>query len=311
MNTGISSLLLKTGTDIIPQSGAGFKPETIAGYAFLPESARQFIHSAILLYQPTFSEARLLTEAAVDLHQWGSLSADQLAKQLQSQPDHQHKKFIPQFLRAVENQRAAAPRYGAAGQIPEKKSPGTVVSHIRENKVFGMCPVASEKTVCCNLRTIDAVTDCALGCNYCAIQTMFSSDHVAVDANLAEKLRSIQLDKHRFYHFGTGQSSDSLLTGNRSGILDALMEFCRANENVFLEFKSKSSNIAYFEDKFQAGRKSAATQHVLQLVSESAGFYRRRRATHRAAIPTTAGSEEDGRNGFQGRFSFSPDRLFL
>ena len=40
-----------------------------------------------------------------------------------------------------------------------------------ENKVFGQCPVASEKTVCCNLMTIDAIQGCSLGCSYCSIQT--------------------------------------------------------------------------------------------------------------------------------------------
>lgn len=246
--------VLSTRTDFFLQDGIKFLPISVAGFAHLPDHEQQFVGSIIGHYQTTFSEAQLFTEAAVDLHQWGTISAEQLATDVQSAAGHQKNQFIRQFLRAVDRQRMTEPRYGDSGKTAEKNSPGTVAPHTKENKVFGMCPVASDKTVCCNLRTIDAVTDCALGCNYCAIQTMFSGDHVAVDTNLAEKLRSMRLDKQRFYHFGTGQSSDSLLTGNRFGILDALMDFCRTNENVFLEFKSKSSNIAYFEGKFQEDR---------------------------------------------------------
>ena len=65
---------------------------------------------------------------------------------------------------------------------------------------------------------------------------------------MGRKLKKIELDPRRFYHFGTGQSSDSLVWGNKNGILDDLCTFARANPNVLLEFKTKSANIAYFLD---------------------------------------------------------------
>jgi spore photoproduct lyase len=108
-----------------------------------------------------------------------------------------------------------------------------------------MCPVASEETVCCNLRTIDAVENCGMGCSYCAVQT-FYGDEVVFDAKLKEKLEAIELEDDRFYHIGTGQSSDALMWGNQHGLIDDLCDFARAHPNVLLEFKSKSKNVAYF-----------------------------------------------------------------
>jgi len=62
----------------------------------------------------------------------------------------------------------------------------------------------------------------------------------------AEKLLNLKLDQNKTYHIGTGESSDSLMWGNREGILDALFLFAANNPNVILEFKTKSDNVKYF-----------------------------------------------------------------
>ena len=116
-----------------------------------------------------------------------------------------------------------------------------------DKKIDGICPVYSEDTVCCNLHTIDAVENCGFGCNYCTIQS-FYGDRVTFDADLSRKLNQIEIDPSRYYHFGTGQSSDSLMWGNRNGILDDLCSFAARYLNVLLEFKTKSDNVAYFLD---------------------------------------------------------------
>ncbi len=69
------------------------------------------------------------------------------------------------------------------------------------------------------------------------------------DADLERKLSALELDPQRFYHIGTGQSSDALMWGNRHGILDALCRFARESPNVVLELKTKSKNVAYFLDR--------------------------------------------------------------
>ena len=134
--------------------------------------------------------------------------------------------------------------------MPERPSLH-VVSETTGDAVFGDCPVRSERTLCCNLKTIDAVKNCAFGCSYCTIQT-FYGDRVAIDADLGAKLRGLDLEPGRFYHIGSGQSSDSLVWGNRGGVLDEMCDFARAHPDVLLEFKTKSANVTYFLDPARA-----------------------------------------------------------
>jgi spore photoproduct lyase len=76
------------------------------------------------------------------------------------------------------------------------------------------------------------------------VQTFYQQE-AAFDAQFAAKLDAIDLDPGRFYHIGTGQSSDSLVWGNKDGVLDALFEFARKHPRVLLELKTKSDNVGY------------------------------------------------------------------
>jgi len=116
----------------------------------------------------------------------------------------------------------------------------------KEGIGLGACPVASEGTRCCNLLTLDAVESCGFDCSYCSIQSFYNQNKIGIDKDFKEKLKNLKLDPNQTYHIGTGQSSDSLMWGNRDGILDALFEFAKQNPNVILEFKTKSNNISYF-----------------------------------------------------------------
>ncbi len=115
----------------------------------------------------------------------------------------------------------------------------------KEGFGLGLCPVASEKTRCCNLLTLDAVESCGFDCSYCSIQSFYNQNTITFDSDFANKLTHLKLDPNKTYHIGTGQSSDSLMFGNREGILDALFEFALRYPNVILEFKTKSDNITY------------------------------------------------------------------
>ncbi len=87
--------------------------------------------------------------------------------------------------------------------------------------------------------------NCVFGCSYCTIQT-FYTENIQIERNIAEKLDQIELDTDRFYHFGTGQASDSLAWGNREGILDAHFKFAHKYPKILMEFKTKSKNIQHF-----------------------------------------------------------------
>jgi len=114
-------------------------------------------------------------------------------------------------------------------------------------QIIGDCPVASDDTVCCNLRTLDVVQSCGFDCSYCSIQSFYSDNKVFLESDLQAKLEEIshELDPNKIHHIGTGQSSDSLMWGNTHGLMDQLNQFARNNDNVVLELKTKSKNIDY------------------------------------------------------------------
>ena len=115
-----------------------------------------------------------------------------------------------------------------------------------KEKILGKCPVASEKTLCCNLITLDAVENCGFECSYCSIQSFYPYNEILYKESLIDKLNALSINKNEIYHIGTGQSSDSLFIGNQGAVLDQLMAFARSNPNVILEFKTKSKNIHFF-----------------------------------------------------------------
>lgn len=116
----------------------------------------------------------------------------------------------------------------------------------KEGFGLGSCPVASEGTRCCNLLTLDAVESCGFDCSYCSIQSFYNENKIGIDKDFKTKIENLELNPNEIYHIGTGQSSDSLMWGNRDGILDSLFAFARKYPNVILEFKTKSKEIKYF-----------------------------------------------------------------
>lgn len=125
------------------------------------------------------------------------------------------------------------------------QSKPTFVGTSPERTILGECPVASEKTRCCNLKTLDAVINCGFDCSYCTIQSFYKDGRILFEENLKEKLENLELDPNKRYHIGTGQSSDSLMWGNKGDTLKVLFQFAENNPNVILELKTKSDNINY------------------------------------------------------------------
>lgn len=225
-----------------------FKGQTL--YPKLAPAQQNSIRSIAFTHRLSFQEFRQVVEAASDLDMWGEGNLGNWWRTQSSKINldgSQLKKHLLQNLQAHLNELKDKPKiYPEEGlPKPKQREKYRIVSEESDKKIWGMCPVASEATVCCNLHTIDAVENCAFGCSYCTIQT-FYSDSFVFDAKFAHKLKTIDLEPDRFYHFGTGQSSDALVWGNRNGILDALCEFAATHPNVLLEFKTKSNNISYF-----------------------------------------------------------------
>jgi spore photoproduct lyase len=169
---------------------------------------------------------------------------------------HRHLAALGQDYNSPETQKShknLADSSGKAGDISDKAEeiPGTQENKLHfveitdQRNILGSCPVASEKTRCCNLLTLDAVFRCGYDCSYCSIQSFYSQGEISFHGNLKEKLQALELDPQQTYHIGTGQSSDSLMWGNRQGLLDNLRDFAKDHENVILELKTKSANVSW------------------------------------------------------------------
>ena len=228
-------------------------------YDVLPPAEQSAVRTVHARYPLTVQEMRLLCEAARDLEMWGESGLEDWWRKAEGEspaspqalapgPVRTRKRQLLQRLREhTDTLRDADTRYPTTGASKPRRPPLHVVAGDPDEEVFGDCPVRSERTLCCNLRTIDAVKNCAFGCSYCTIQT-FYGDRVALDPELGAKLRRLEreLKPGRFYHIGTGQSSDSLVWGNRGGILDDLCGFAAQQPDVLLEFKTKSANVTWF-----------------------------------------------------------------
>ena len=199
-------------------------------------------------YNYSYQELRQLMIISADFSMWKEKSISECVSEIEQSlgPKVDKRAVLSEVKREWDSLKSAKIKYEPTGdQIKSRPKPRKVTLSDSKNEVFGMCPVASEKTVCCNLMTIDAVQGCSLGCSYCSIQTFYTDGKISVDKNLAEKLAKIPLDPNKKYHIGSGQSSDSLAIGNREGVLDAQLNFARNNPNIILEFKTKSNNIDY------------------------------------------------------------------
>ena len=214
----------------------------------LSNDIKQDIISLSSRYRFSFQDLRQLSIVSTDFYMWDHRSVMECVKEFETFSNNAlSKRDVMSHIKGEWNKlKSSKIKYKKIDKLnTQRPRPRKVVLNDQSNEVFGMCPVASEKTVCCNLMTIDAVQGCSLGCSYCSIQTFYSDGKISIDKNLAEKLANIPLDPSKNYHIGSGQSSDSLAIGNREGVLDAQLEFAKINSNIILEFKTKSKNISY------------------------------------------------------------------
>ena len=208
----------------------------------LPHNEQEFIRQKSLELKFSFQEIKQIIDMARDLSMWNENSIIEIF------PEHEQKKVVFMRLKQAYENIKNSPNSYEDFELKNvaKEQKYTFKTEPKDGFGLGLCPVASEKTRCCNLLTLDAVESCGFDCSYCSIQSFYNQNTITFDSNFADKLKNLNLDKNKTYHIGTGQASDSLMWGNREGILDALFLFAKENPNVILEFKTKSDNIKYF-----------------------------------------------------------------
>ncbi len=210
----------------------------------LTKENQDFIKEKAFLYQFSFQELKQIIDFAIDFKMWHEDDISLVFKE-----EYASRKNAFNDIRKIwQNFKDKPNSYKKFTKDLYKDDVRKIsfTSFEGDKAALGACPVASPNTRCCNLLTLDAVQSCGFDCSYCSIQSFYNQDKIGFDVNFKENLQNLRLDPNETYHIGTGQSSDSLMWGNKNGILDALFDFARQNPNVILEFKTKSNNIKYF-----------------------------------------------------------------
>ena len=209
--------------------------------------SQDFVREISLRHHLSFQEVRQISEISVDFTLWGSPSIESIwpdESAIKAQGKDLKKRLLNHVTQHWQTLKQSPNQYSQNKPLQQ----GIKVEPVSVNKGklgLGHCPVASPKTLCCNLMTLDAVDNCGYGCSYCSIQSFFDGKQISFDRDFAQKLSRLELDPEQTYHIGTGQSSDSLMWGNSHGVLDSLLKFADENPNVILEFKTKSANISH------------------------------------------------------------------
>ena len=214
----------------------------------LAETHKGFILEQANRHRFSHQDMKQLCEIAVDLEMWGGKDLEQIwpDESRYSQTGKMLKKRVIQEIRNAWEALKSEPNQYPEESLAPKISAAAIPVLKEKNKLgLGYCPVASPKTRCCNLQTLDAVDNCGYGCSYCSIQSFFDGKQISFDKGFSEKLNQLELDPDKTYHIGTGQSSDSLMWGNSHGALEAVIQFAQRNPNVILEFKTKSANVSH------------------------------------------------------------------
>ena len=217
-------------------------------FSLLETGVKMFLTERARELRLSVQDCRQVCEIALDFQMWGTESIEDVWPE---EKGHQaatraRKQQVMGMLRSsweeYKNRDNEYPLDCTAEKISQAARPRAIE---KNNLGLGRCPVASAGTMCCNLQTLDAVENCGYGCSYCSIQSFFDGKQIGFDKHFADKLNKLELDAEKTYHIGTGQSSDSLMWGNSHGVLDAVIDFARANPNVILELKTKSANVSH------------------------------------------------------------------
>lgn len=207
----------------------------------------------------TFQQRRMLLEQAQDLALWGLPGKDASVTTLWPECDITSKNDVRRafssFMSYMERLRKTGIDYSTFNPDYDFRGKGTAINtdFRSPERIMGKCPCPrdGEQTRCCNLRTLDAVQQCAFACAYCSIQSFYSQNEVRVLSDLGQHLDNMVLEEGT-WHIGTGQSSDSLLLGDDYGTLTALESFANKHPDVVVELKTKSARTDWIHSGISA-----------------------------------------------------------
>ena len=195
----------------------------------------------------SFQQRRMLKEQAQDLALW-QIPEKSISTLWPSDYERTNKNEVRRifrtFMSEMDEIRHTPVDYSSFNPEYDFRAGGMRINtdFLSPDRIMGRCPCPKdgEQTRCCNLKTLDAVQQCAFACAYCSIQSFYSQNEIRVLSDLRQHLEAMNLEEGT-WHIGTGQSSDSLLLGDDYGTLSALASFASLHPDVVVELKTKSA----------------------------------------------------------------------
>lgn len=214
----------------------------------MTEINNQFIEKIPFL---SFQQRRILKEHSADMVLWQNKQIQEYWQTCGTDKNSVQKNYN-RVISEIENFRAQPIDYSDFNpNFYSENKPFTIVPDFKAPEtIMGRCPCPSESPIlrCCNLKTLDAVQQCAFACSYCSIQSFYSQGQIRIISDLEQKLDSLTLDKN-IWHIGTGQSSDSLFLGDDYNTLSALYSFAKKHPKLIIELKTKSGRTDWISEK--------------------------------------------------------------
>ena len=109
------------------------------------------------------------------------------------------------------------------------------------------CPATLAPYLCCRYTVINQASQCPLDCTYCILQDYLESPVITVNANLDDVFTEVDAvltkEPKRFFRFGTGELTDSLVLDEITGLSGTLSTFFSKKKNCVLELKTKTASV--------------------------------------------------------------------
>ena len=162
-------------------------------YEKLPLNEQEFIKTKSFELKFSHQELKQIVNIARDLAMWNEPSIIDILD------EHTQRKVVFARLRKTYDEIRSRPNSYENFElknIPTEQK-YTFKTEPKEGFGLGLCPVASEKTRCCNLLTLDAVESCGFDCSYCSIQSFYNQNTITFDSGFADKLKKLNLEKEK------------------------------------------------------------------------------------------------------------------
>ena len=113
-------------------------------------------------------------------------------------------------------------------------------------RLFQPCP-CSPRMVRCGYRVVNNAFNCVFDCAYCFLNSYLNAYGIQQFVNYRDALNELEIvaraNPNQVLRVGSGEFTDSMMYDNVTGFAEECASFCDRYRNIFIELKTKSSNI--------------------------------------------------------------------